>query len=31
MQAASVDPMLDQLVVWTKALESVRASLNVAV
>jgi NAD(P)H-dependent FMN reductase len=30
MQAASVDPMLDQLVVWTKALESVRASLNVA-
>jgi NAD(P)H-dependent FMN reductase len=25
MQAASVDPMLDQLVTWTKALESVRA------
>ncbi|MDQ4489840.1 NAD(P)H-dependent oxidoreductase [Sinomonas sp. ASV486] len=30
MQAASVDPMLDQLVSWTKALESVRAAAAVA-
>ncbi|BCT75863.1 FMN reductase [Sinomonas cyclohexanicum] len=30
MQAASVDPMIDQLVVWTKALESVRATAAVA-
>lgn len=30
LQAASVDPMIDQLVVWTKALESVRATAAVA-
>ena len=29
-QAASVDPMLDQLVIWAKALEPVRAAVSVA-
>ena len=31
LQAASVDPMLDQLVVWAKALEPIRAAVGVAV
>ncbi|WP_077489584.1 NADPH-dependent FMN reductase [Sinomonas mesophila] len=29
-QAASVDPMLDQLLIWAKALEPVRAAVSVA-
>lgn len=30
MQAASVDPMFDQLIVWTKAMQQVRAGAAVA-